>query len=65
LAGTVTGEWVSRYRALSSVGESLLPRAERMHREGMSWTRIARELKVSYPALHIWRSIRGKSQDKP
>ena len=27
---------LKRYRALSSVGESLLPRAEKMHREGMT-----------------------------
>ena len=46
-----------RYRALSTVGEALLPRAEKMHREGMTWTRIARELRVSYTALHIWRKL--------
>ena len=56
---------LKRYRALSSVGEALLPKAERMHREGMSWRRIARELKVSYTALHVWRKIREQPQSKP
>jgi hypothetical protein len=59
MAGTFgKGTQLSRYRALSSVGGTLLPRAEKMHREGMSWRRIARELRVSYTALHIWRKLK-------
>ena len=52
-----------RYRALSSVGEALLPRAEKMHKEGLAWRHIARELRVSYTALHIWRKLKEGPQN--
>jgi hypothetical protein len=45
------------YRSLSSVARVLLPRAERMHTEGMTWRQIAQELRISYTALHIWRKL--------
>ena len=48
----------ANYRSLSSVAQALLPRAERMHTQGMTWRQIAEELKVSYTALHIWRKLR-------
>jgi hypothetical protein len=56
---------LKRYKALSSVGEALLPRAEKMHREGMPWRYIARELRVSYTALHIWRKLAEESFVEP
>jgi hypothetical protein len=46
-----------RYRSLSSIGRTLLPRAETMHSEGLSWRQVARELKISNTALYIWRSL--------
>ena len=46
-----------RYKALSSVARTLLPRAERMHQEGMTWKQITRDLKISKSALHIWRKL--------
>jgi hypothetical protein len=52
------------YRALSSVARRLLPRAERMHTEGMTWRQIAQELRISYTALHIWRKLR-ETQENP
>jgi hypothetical protein len=54
---------LKRYRALSSVGAALLPRAEKMRREGMPWRQVAAQLRVSYTALHIWRKL--KDRNKP
>ena len=53
-----------RYRSLSSVGEVLLPRAERMHRGGMTWRQVARELKISYTALYMWRKLGAGPPEK-
>ncbi len=47
----------TNYKSLSSVAKALLPRAKKMHQEGMTWRQIARELRVSYSALHIWRTL--------
>ena len=53
----------SNYRSLSSVARTLLPRAKRMHQEGMSWKRVAEDLKVFYSALFIWRKLEGEDGD--
>ena len=45
------------YKTLSSIARTLLPRAEKMHHEGMTWTQIAQELKISKSSLHIWRNL--------
>jgi orotate phosphoribosyltransferase-like protein len=47
----------TRYRSLSSIARVLLPRAEKMHKDGMTWRQIAQELRISYSALHIWRKL--------
>jgi len=46
------------YRSLSSVARTLLPIAEKLHSQGMSWRDVAEELKVSNSALYIWRKLR-------
>ena len=43
----------------------MLPKAEKMHREGMTWRQITQDLHVSYTALHIWRKNREQSQNRP
>ncbi len=53
-----------RYSCLSSIGRSLLPRAERMHREGLSWRQMVRELKISYTALYTWRKLGQRRQER-
>jgi len=55
------GKWWFLYRSLSSVAEAMLPRAEEMRRQGVSWAMIARELRVSESALYVWRQI-GKTK---
>ncbi len=50
-----------RYRGLSSVGEALLRKAERMHREGLTWREIAQELRVSHTFLFNWRHLKNAS----
>ena len=50
------------YKSLSSVARLLLPEAERMYNEGMTWKQICRELKVSKSALHIWRKLERKQE---
>ena len=50
-------ETYPNYRALSSIARILLPQAEKMHRQGMTWTQIAHELRISKSSLHIWRSL--------
>ncbi len=47
------------------MGEALLPKAEKMHREGMTWRQIAKQLRISYTALHIWRKLAEKSLIEP
>ena len=46
-----------QYRSLSSVARSMLPIAEEMHRQGMAWRQIAKELRVSHTTLFNWRRI--------
>lgn len=53
------------YRSLSSIARSLLPKAKEMHERGMSWTNIARQLKVSSAALFIWRKIESRERASP
>jgi hypothetical protein len=53
----VTSRNLSRYRSLSSVARSLLPIAEEMHRQGLSWGEIAGRLGVSHTALFVWRKL--------
>lgn len=53
---------LTHYRSLSSVGRTLLPKAERMHREGMTWRQIARDLRISHSALFIWRKLEDSAQ---
>ncbi len=48
-----------RYRSLSSVGRTLLPKAERMHREGMTWREVAKRLRVSHTSLFNWRHLKN------
>lgn len=52
------GEAGFRYRSLSSVASSMLPIAERMHRQGMTWREISRELGISHTTLFNWRRVR-------
>ena len=49
------------YRSLSSVARTLLPRAERLHNQGMRWRDVAEELKVSNSALFIWRRLNSSA----
>ena len=53
----------ANYKALSSIARTLLPEAEKMHSEGMSWRQIAQDLRVSKSSLHIWRTLRQTEQD--
>jgi len=52
----VEKDWF-RCRSLSSVAKAMLPRAEEMRRQGLSWAVISRELEVSESALYVWRKI--------
>ena len=52
------GEAGFRYRSLSSVASSMLPIAETMHRQGMTWREISRELGISHTALFNWRRVK-------
>jgi orotate phosphoribosyltransferase-like protein len=49
------------YRSLSSIGRRLLPRAKRMHRNGLSWSEVAEHLDVSRRSLFIWRRVEERS----
>lgn len=49
------------YRSLSSVGRELLPLAEKMHNQGMSWGETAESLRVSHTSLFIWRQLRKEN----
>ena len=51
------------YRSLSSVARVLLPRAEEMHHQGMTWRQISRELKISKSTLYIWRRLEKDSRE--
>ena len=46
------------YKSMSTIAREFLPRAEKMHNEGMSWREVSRNLKVSYSALFIWRRLK-------
>ena len=53
----------SPFRSLSSIGRELLPRAERLHNEGMTWAQIARNLRVSRTTLFTWRQLEEQNLD--
>ncbi len=56
-SATDSAQTIGRYRSLSSVGRTLLPRAEKMHEGGMPWEMIALQLRVSPSVLYIWRKL--------
>jgi hypothetical protein len=55
------GSQSTNYRPLSSVARVLLPKAENMHTEGLTWREIAQELTCS--ALHVWRKLEERTHD--
>jgi hypothetical protein len=48
---------VNPYRSLSSIARQLLPKARKMHKQGMTWTRISKELGISHTSLYTWRKL--------
>lgn len=52
------------YRSLSSVAERCLPIAEEMHRGGMPWRKVAKELRVSHTALFVWRKLKARGGER-
>lgn len=52
-----------RHRSLSSVARTLLPKAEELHREGMPWSQVASQLRVSHSTIYLWRRLaRNRTQ---
>jgi hypothetical protein len=47
----------ANYKDLSSIAKTLLPRAEKMHSDGMTWRQIAQDLRISKSSIHIWRNL--------
>ena len=48
------------YRSLSSVARRLLPEAEELHGQGMSWRKVARHLDVSPSTLFVWLRLKRR-----